>query len=149
MEQRLRARGLVPRRGDWHDRWDLEVGAGLWGGVRTVMTVEEHGGGRQFVRFRLWPFVRSRVIWATALAMLGLGVLASLDAASGAAVGLLILAMAITFWVLQSCASANGSVLDALMSLDAVPNTVAEGGATQGDRPGGGSSSGPSEAHGA
>ncbi len=148
MEERLRARGLAPRRGDWHDRWDLEVGAGLWGGVRTVMTVEEHGEGRQFVRFRLWPFVRSRVIWATALAMLGLGVLASLDAAPGAAAGLLILAMTITFWILQSCASVNGSMLEALKSLDS-GKAVPGGGSATGDRPAGGPVSGGSEAQGA
>ncbi len=116
-EARLRAVGLVPRRGDWHDRWDLEVGAGLWGGARTVMTVEEHGAGRQFVRFRLWPVVRSRVIWATALGLLALGVLASLDAALGASLGLLVLALTVASWILRSCASVSGSMLQALQSL--------------------------------
>lgn len=41
-------------RGRDHDRWDLQAG-GLFGGARLLMGVEDHGGGCQLVRFRVWP----------------------------------------------------------------------------------------------
>jgi hypothetical protein len=42
-------------RGGEFDTWDLEVRGGIFGSVRTLMAVEEHGAGRQMVRFRAWP----------------------------------------------------------------------------------------------
>jgi len=47
---------VVLRGGDW-DRWDLEVRGGLLGAARLRMAVEEHGGGKQLLRFRSWPRV--------------------------------------------------------------------------------------------
>jgi O-antigen biosynthesis protein len=55
IEAALRADGAPTVRGGDYDGWDLEVQAGLLGGARTVMTTEEHGGGRQLVRFYFWP----------------------------------------------------------------------------------------------
>jgi hypothetical protein len=37
------------------DPWDLEVRGGFLGSARLLGAVEEHGGGYQTVRFRLWP----------------------------------------------------------------------------------------------
>jgi hypothetical protein len=54
-EAALRAQGATTRRGGEYDRWDLEVRGGILGAVRTLMTVEEHGQGRQLVRVRAWP----------------------------------------------------------------------------------------------
>jgi len=42
-------------RGGNFDTWDLEVRGGIFGSVRTLMAIEEHGAGRQMVRFRAWP----------------------------------------------------------------------------------------------
>ncbi len=47
-------RGVVSRGGDY-DRWDLEMRGGLLGSARVLMAVEEHGGGKQLVRFKAWP----------------------------------------------------------------------------------------------
>jgi O-antigen biosynthesis protein len=47
--------GATPIRGGDFDRWDLEVRAGRLGGARLQMAVEEHGGGKQLVRFRARP----------------------------------------------------------------------------------------------
>jgi O-antigen biosynthesis protein len=44
-------RTVVFRGGDW-DRWDLELRGGLLGSVRVLMAVEEHGGGKQFIRLK-------------------------------------------------------------------------------------------------
>jgi len=43
------------RTGGDYDEWDLELRGGLLGAARTLMAIEEHGSGRQMVRFRVWP----------------------------------------------------------------------------------------------
>lgn len=55
LEQQLRAPGVSVQRGSHFDRWDLMVQPGLLAGARLLMTVEEHGAGRQLLRFRLRP----------------------------------------------------------------------------------------------
>ena len=55
VETTLRAEGVVAPRGGDYDRWDLEVRGGLLGAARLRMVIEEHGSGKQLVRFRVWP----------------------------------------------------------------------------------------------
>ncbi|MFH1679052.1 MAG: glycosyltransferase, partial [Candidatus Eisenbacteria bacterium] len=55
VEAAIRGRGAHSVRGGEHDRWDLEVREGAFGAVRILSAIEEHGGGRQMVRFRSWP----------------------------------------------------------------------------------------------
>jgi hypothetical protein len=50
----LAKKAVVLRSGDF-DRWDLEVEGGLFGGVRTLLAIEEHGAGNQLIRFQTWP----------------------------------------------------------------------------------------------
>jgi GT2 family glycosyltransferase len=57
-EAALVAAGALVRRGGEFDRFDLVVAGGPFGAARTLMAVEEHGGGRQYVRFRVWPKLR-------------------------------------------------------------------------------------------
>ena len=45
---------VVERGGDF-ERWDLQVRGGGLGSARMRMAVEEHGGGKQLLRFRIWP----------------------------------------------------------------------------------------------
>ena len=47
--------GRVVIAGGDYDAWDLAIRGGLFGSARLLMATEEHGGGRQMVRFRLWP----------------------------------------------------------------------------------------------
>ncbi len=42
------------RRGGDFDRWDLETGYGLFACSRGLLTIEDHGGGKQFLKFRCW-----------------------------------------------------------------------------------------------
>ena len=56
-EEGLRAEGLALEIGGEFDRWDLEVRGGFFGCARLRLAVEEHGGGRQLARFRVWPRV--------------------------------------------------------------------------------------------
>jgi GT2 family glycosyltransferase len=55
VEAALRERGVAVARGNGYDRWDLELKAGMFGAIRVLMAIEEHGRGRQLLRFRLWP----------------------------------------------------------------------------------------------
>jgi hypothetical protein len=55
VEDALREAGEISLRGGDYDRWDLEVRGGRLGAARTLMVVEEHGGGKQLLRFRTWP----------------------------------------------------------------------------------------------
>ncbi|UCE76105.1 MAG: glycosyltransferase [Gammaproteobacteria bacterium] len=47
--------GMVVTTGGNYDAWDLELRGGLFGSARLLMATEEHGGGRQMMRFRVWP----------------------------------------------------------------------------------------------
>jgi GT2 family glycosyltransferase len=55
LEADLRVLGICVRRGGDYDHWDLEVRGGIFGTARTQMAIEEHGAGKQLVRFRSWP----------------------------------------------------------------------------------------------
>ena len=59
IETALKSARARVRRGGAFDNWDLEVKGGLFGGVRLLMSVEDHGAGTQFVRVRSWPLCRS------------------------------------------------------------------------------------------
>lgn len=55
LESRLHDMGAITSRGGDFDHWDLEVAGGLAGFARMLMAIEEHGGGRQLVRYRIEP----------------------------------------------------------------------------------------------
>ncbi|GAA4402978.1 hypothetical protein GCM10023187_18620 [Nibrella viscosa] len=55
VESRLKAFDTRVRSGGEFDAWDLQVSGSLFSSVRGLLTVEEHGGGKQLVRFKCWP----------------------------------------------------------------------------------------------
>ena len=65
--QALRDAGAVVRTGGDFDRWDLEARFGVLGAVRVLMATEEHGAGRQLLRFRVQPWVAPG--WLTLIAL--------------------------------------------------------------------------------
>jgi hypothetical protein len=75
VESRGRTQGVPVSRGGAYDRWDLQIQGGVLGSTRTRMAVEEHGSGKQLLRFRSWPKLR----------MLGLGVALTLTLVACAA----------------------------------------------------------------
>jgi hypothetical protein len=98
IEKRLRPRPMTVLRGSDFDRWDLQVRVGPLGAVRLRSAVEEHGDGKQLVRFRIWP------VWTRWLALLlaplllwwGLAITRDpLEAVLVSAVGLFLLARSI------------------------------------------------------
>jgi O-antigen biosynthesis protein len=116
IEETLRSEGTASLRGGDYDRWDLEVRGGLLGAVRLLATTEEHGGGRQLVRFRLWPQCSGQ---GSALILLLLaGVIGAFwDHAWYSATILLLIVVFPVYRMLQECAGAMAAVRYALKQL--------------------------------
>jgi GT2 family glycosyltransferase len=115
VETALRAHRVRVLRGGPYDEWDLEVRSGLLGAARVRMAVEEHGQGRQLVRFRTWP--RCAPIRLVPIALLaGLSAAAAVDGARAATVVLGTLAMFLTLYAFDGCGLATMAVLRALPS---------------------------------
>ena len=55
LQDALAASGGFIRSGGPFDRWDLDLRAGAFGGVKIRTAVEEHGNGKQLLRARIWP----------------------------------------------------------------------------------------------
>jgi len=55
IESAIRLRGATVLRGGDFDRWDLELRRGLFASTKLMLAVEEHGGGRQLARIKMWP----------------------------------------------------------------------------------------------
>jgi GT2 family glycosyltransferase len=43
------------RRGYEFDAWDLQVSNGLFSRSRSILTIEEHGMGKQYLKLKCWP----------------------------------------------------------------------------------------------
>lgn len=113
LEQRLRAQGKAVRRGGDFDSWDLEVRGGLLGSSRMLLTIEEHGGGKQLVRLRSWPRIPiGLTLLVAGLAWLAL--LAGMDRAFVATVVLGTGALLFGLGIAQDSAIATASVLKAV-----------------------------------
>jgi hypothetical protein len=116
LERALRGtRGLVRHGGDF-DRWDLSLAGGLFGRARVLMTVEEHGQGRQYLRFRIWPKVRHLSLLLAAVALAGA---ALLDEAWLPALLLSPLALALLATAVRECGAAEAEIIAAVAGLQA------------------------------
>lgn len=113
LETSLKSLRTVVLRGGDFDRWDLELRGGLLGCVRILMAVEEHGGGKQLVRFRAWPRCPKGGVAVTLM----FAVLASFAALSHAwiACGILnFVALVFMTHIFRECASAMAAVSSVL-----------------------------------
>jgi hypothetical protein len=112
LEEALRARDSVVRRGGDFDRWDLEVRAGTLGRVRLFTATEEHGRGVQVVRYRGRPAARLAGVLVAVLGLLAVG--AGLDRAWDVC-GVLVLFAALVGWRgVQDAGAAAAAVHDAI-----------------------------------
>jgi hypothetical protein len=113
LESQLERDGCLVVRGGDYDGWDLEVRAGGLGAVRVLLAIEEHGQGRQMVRFRAEPHYR-RVVGVGLALLSGGAMLAGLDGVLAAATVLggagLLLALA----AIRDCGAAMATVLEAM-----------------------------------
>jgi hypothetical protein len=120
LEGELRLRQASILSGGSFDSWDLEVRGGVLGAARMRMAVEEHGRGRQLLRFRVWPRLPAGAIAVVVLAAL----FAALAASRGSLAGVAIFgALAIVFLVrlLRECAAAVALLLRAAPEQADVP----------------------------
>ena len=120
LEGELRLRQASILSGGSFDSWDLEVRGGVLGAARMRMAVEEHGRGRQLLRFRVWPRLPAGAIAVVVLAAL----FAALAASRGSLAGVAIFgALAIVFLVrlLRECAAAVALLLRAAAEQAHVP----------------------------
>ena len=118
-EADLHALGAWVCRGGDYDRWDIEVRGGLFGRVRMLMAIEEHGAGKQLVRFRSWP------VWSLGglLLLLLFALLSTGAALDGAWVASLILgavALLLALRMLEECANALMNILHVLKQREQV-----------------------------
>jgi GT2 family glycosyltransferase len=123
--QALREAGAVVRTGGDFDHWDLEVRFGVLGAVRVLMATEEHGAGRQLLRFRIQPWVPP--MW---LVLVALGLVSGAGAAvSGAWVAAVSLSVGAGMVLARS-------LMDSGQAVDAVRHTLerAEAEAREKDR---------------
>ena len=103
----------VPRRGGDYDTWDLEVRGGMLGVVRAHMTVEEHGQGRQCLRFRARPRWSLMALLLTMLFVV-LATGAALDHRWMVAGILHVLAIVVAMRAAWECANAMSAIVRAL-----------------------------------
>ena len=109
----LRAAGTCVRTGGDFDRWDLEVRDSMLGAARLLMSLEEHGQGRQLVRFWAWPRVSPVGLTVIVLFQI-LSIGAAIDGAWAAAGILGLIAALLALRALQECAGSMAAILRAL-----------------------------------
>jgi O-antigen biosynthesis protein len=103
----LKSQTVLLRGGDF-DRWDLDLRGGLFGRARILTAVEEHGSGRQLIRFRAWPWP-TRIGLLSSVVLASLAIAAALGGAPHAAALLgLFLVLVVSATVLD-CSRATGS----------------------------------------
>ncbi|MBI3939646.1 MAG: glycosyltransferase [Acidobacteria bacterium] len=118
MEALFRQHRTVATRGGDYDRWDLEIRGGAFGTARIRMAVEEHGAGRQMLRFRCWPRVSPMAL--TSLVCLALLFAWALIDGNGITSRILgIATLLVAYGVFQECGAAMATFLLVLDSYKA------------------------------
>ena len=78
IERELSRLRMTVRRGGSFNRWDLQASSGLFSRSRSLLTIEEHGGGKQYLRLRCWP-VYSLLSFGAMVILMALAAFAALD----------------------------------------------------------------------
>jgi O-antigen biosynthesis protein len=108
LEQALSSQRAVATRGGAFDAWDLEIRGSLLGGMRVRLGVEEHGAGKQLLRFRSWP-VLSRAGSGIVTIFGALAATAMLEHDWMAAALLCGFTLLLATWLLDGCARAQAA----------------------------------------
>jgi hypothetical protein len=88
----------------------------LAGNVRISLGLEEHGAGKQLLRWRICPIMSWWVALSAAL-LLSLSIVAArADGATAAPIGAAG-AVGFAFWIYRDCSLASSAALDALAAL--------------------------------
>jgi O-antigen biosynthesis protein len=113
LESLLRLDGRLVACGGDCDAWDFEVRAGGLSSVRVLLTIEEHGQGRQMIRFRAWPRYNPAILVLLVVLAAG-GTLAALDGALGVTLALVASAVVLGAVAFLECAAAMATTREAL-----------------------------------
>jgi GT2 family glycosyltransferase len=113
LHSNFRSVGAIATTGGDFDSWDLHIRGGLFTAARLRLAVEEHGAGKQLLRWRVWPRVSAGLLIATAILSV-LAIRAARDHAWVAAVGLGGYVSLMLSWATVEWARALGSARDAL-----------------------------------
>ena len=109
LESFLKGHGAIVLAGGDFETWDIEVRGGLLGGVRTQLAVEEHGQGKQLLKFRIWPTIAVQPVVAF-LCLLATWVYAVVkNELTGASILVLGASLLVT-WIFKDCARAEASL---------------------------------------
>ena len=103
---------IVERGGDF-ERWDLQVRGGGLGTSRMRRAVEEHGAGKQFLRFRVWPRC-SRAGLGVVFVFGALAAAAAIDGTVSGAILLGTAALLVAASMIRDCATAMGTLTPAV-----------------------------------
>jgi GT2 family glycosyltransferase len=117
--------GAIIKQGDDFDHWDLEVRGGLCGSARLLMAIEEHGGGKQLVRFYTWPIVFP-VGLALILLLAFLSFLALSDQVWLVASLLGIVTVGLAIHVFQDCAVATAAFRQVMRTIGELKDEAVE-----------------------
>jgi GT2 family glycosyltransferase len=110
VEAGLKQFGAVVRRGGNFDCWDLEIRSGLLGSARLRMVVEEHGQGRQLVRWKVSPQC-SGIGFAVLSGLIAISFGAGMARAWTACTTVTMMGLMVGLSVLQECDAATELVL--------------------------------------
>lgn len=115
LEAALRDRRAVIKHGSDFDRWDMEVDGGIFGRVRLLIGIEDHGAGTQYVRVRTWP--RWRRAGKTTLALIAMVMFPAAMGSQWLVVGVLAgVATLMVSATIAQCAGATAALLPVIDS---------------------------------
>lgn len=121
-EAKLHQLGAHPERGDDFDTWDLKVHGGMFGAVRLLLAVEEHGQGKQMLLLKQRPTISVFILTVSMLLCLaGVGMMSLGAWLSGAlllAPGGMLLLRAVGDVVAAMCAVSDATKPLALHGLE-------------------------------
>jgi O-antigen biosynthesis protein len=121
----LRLERAAVRSGGNFDRWDIQVRAGPLGSARIRLGVEEHGQGKQLLRFRVWPRW-SRGGSAVAAVFAALALLTVGRASVGTVLVFGLLSLVVLVQMVRQCAASVSLCLQALDLEASGPEATAE-----------------------
>jgi GT2 family glycosyltransferase len=118
VESALKQLGVVVRRGGDFDNWDLEIRSGLLGSARLLVVAEEHGQGKQLVRWRVSP-KWSEIGLIVLSTLIAISVGAGTARAWTACATVTMMGLLLGLSVLQECEAATALALRAIQEREA------------------------------
>ncbi len=99
IERNLITSGVRVRRGGPYDEWDLHVACGFFSSAMGLLTIEEHGGGKQLLRFKCKPkYSRTGILLTIILSILSVMAAVEKSYVATGFMGFLVVLLIITYF---------------------------------------------------